>query len=132
MSPRNRIPLKRRRFGKKLRKLREQVALTQDEVGQLMRYSDSKISRFESGQMIDYHVLTAMLDLYGLTVPQWDPYLAEWEKAREPGWWAAYQLEDNGYVSMEDEAESITSIEPTFIPGCSRPRPTLALSSSSP
>jgi transcriptional regulator with XRE-family HTH domain len=117
MSPRNRIPLKRRRFGKRLRKLREQVGLTQDEVGQRMRYSDSKISRFEAGQLVDYHVLTAMLDLYGLTVPEWAPWLAEWERSREPGWWAAYHLDDQGYVSMEDEAESITSFEPAFIPG---------------
>jgi transcriptional regulator with XRE-family HTH domain len=117
MSSRDRAPLKRRRFGRRLRKLRELAGLTQEEVGKQMWYSDSKISRFESGQMPDYHVVTAMLDLYGLTVDQWQPYLQEWAIAREPGWWASYKLEDQGYISMEDEAESVRESQPNFVPG---------------
>jgi transcriptional regulator with XRE-family HTH domain len=112
-----RAPLNRRRLGRHLRKLRLQSGLTQEEVGRQMRYSDSKISRFESGQLPDYHVMTAMLDVYGLTVDQWAPYAEQWERAREPGWWAVYKLADTGYVSMEDEAESIRESQPCYIPG---------------
>jgi hypothetical protein len=35
----------------------------------------------------------------------------------EPGWWTVYKLEDQGYVSMEHEAESVRNLEPLFIPG---------------
>jgi Domain of unknown function (DUF5753) len=82
-----------------------------------MRYSDSKISRFESGQLPDFHALTALLDLYGLTAGQRKPIAQEWERAKEPGWWAGYRLADNAYVSMEDEAMSIRQFDCGFIPG---------------
>jgi hypothetical protein len=82
-----------------------------------MRYSDSKISRFESGQLPDFHVLTAMLDLYGLTVNDWEPILAEWDRANEPDWWSVYRLADVSYVSMEHAARSVRESQPSFIPG---------------
>jgi transcriptional regulator with XRE-family HTH domain len=113
----NRAPLKRRRLGRRLWRLRMQSGLTQEEVGREMHYSDSKISRFESGQLPDYHALTAMLDLYGLTVSQWQPIIAEWKLAKEPGWWAVYKLDDVGYVSMEDEAIEVRESQPSYIPG---------------
>jgi hypothetical protein len=82
-----------------------------------MGYSDSKISRFESGQLPDYHVMTAMLDLYGLPVNDWTPIAEEWERARKSGWWVAYKPDDQAYVSMEDEAQSVRESQPSFVPG---------------
>jgi transcriptional regulator with XRE-family HTH domain len=117
MGSSNRATLPRRRLGRHLRHLRQQIGWTQEEVARKMYYSDSKISRFESGQLPDRHVLTAMLDLYGLTVSEWAPVLDEWERARKPGWWTVYKLDDQGYVSMEHEAQSIRESQPSFIPG---------------
>jgi hypothetical protein len=40
-----------------------------------------------------------------------------WKIARQPGWWATYKLEDQGYVSMEDEAVLVRELQPSFVPG---------------
>jgi transcriptional regulator with XRE-family HTH domain len=109
--------LHRRRLGRHLQRLREQAGLTQFEAGRLLHYSDSKISRVEAGQLPDYHAMCAMLDLYGLTVSQWEPFKERWEIASQPGWWATYRLEDQGYVSMEDEAILVREFQQSFVPG---------------
>jgi transcriptional regulator with XRE-family HTH domain len=114
---RERAPLHRRRLGRSLRRLRERAGLTQVETGRLLEYSDSKISRVEAGQLPDFHAMCAMLDLYGLTVSQWEPLKEQWRIAKQPGWWASYKLEDQGYISMEDEAVSVREYQPSFIPG---------------
>ncbi|HEX4701927.1 MAG TPA: helix-turn-helix transcriptional regulator, partial [Pseudonocardiaceae bacterium] len=114
---RERAPLHRRRLGRQLQKLREQAGLTQRAAAKRLHYSDSKISRFEAGQLPDYHGMCAMLDLYSLTYDQWDAYKEMWEIAAEPGWWAMYKLDNQGYVSMEHEAVSVREFQPCFIPG---------------
>jgi transcriptional regulator with XRE-family HTH domain len=114
---RERAPLHRRRLGRSLRRLRERAGLTQMEAGRRLSYSDSKISRVEAGQLPDIHAMCAMLDLYGLTVSQWEPYKEQWKIAKQPGWWATYKLDDQGYVSMEDEAVLVREFQPSFVPG---------------
>jgi transcriptional regulator with XRE-family HTH domain len=100
-----------------LKQLREQSGLTQEEVGRELGYSDSKISRFESGQLPDLYVMYAMLDRYGVTFDQWPAYRELWQVASLKGWWTAYKLTDQGYVSMEHEAESVRDYQLSFIPG---------------
>jgi transcriptional regulator with XRE-family HTH domain len=117
VTARERAPLHRRRLGRRLRKLREQAGLTQQEAGRRLSYSDSKISRVEAGQLPDIHAMCAMLDLYGLTISQWEPIKEQWKVAKQPGWWASYRLDDQGYVSMEDEAVLVRTFQPSFIPG---------------
>lgn len=117
MTAQVRVPFRRRQLGRTLRRLREQARLTQEEAGARLRYSDSKICRVEAGQLPDYHGLRAMLDLYGLIVNDWQPVLDLWELASKPGWWQAYGLDDQGYVSMEDEAEAVREFQPGFVPG---------------
>jgi transcriptional regulator with XRE-family HTH domain len=104
-------------LGRQLQKLREQAGLTQRESGKRLRYSDSKISRVEAGQLPDYHAMCAMLDLYGLTYDQWDAYKEMWEIAAEPGWWAMYKLDNQGYISMEHEATSVRGYYCGLLPG---------------
>jgi transcriptional regulator with XRE-family HTH domain len=104
-------------LGRQLQKLREQAGLTQRESAKRLRYSDSKISRVEAGQLPDYHAMCAMLDLYGLTFDQWDAYKDMWEIAAEPGWWAMYKLVDQGYVSMEHEATLVREYQSSLLPG---------------
>jgi transcriptional regulator with XRE-family HTH domain len=114
---RDRAPLHRRRLGRALKRLREQARLTQEEAGAPLRYSDSKISRIESGQLPDYAVLITLLDFYGLISDQHGPYVELWELACQPGWWNAYKLDDQGYVSMEHEATTVREFQPSFVPG---------------
>lgn len=106
-----------RQLGRALRALREGARLTQTQAGELLRYDDQKISRIEKGQVPDVHALEAMLDRYGLTVSEWEPYLAMWDRANERGWWRAFGLDDMGYVSVEHDASMVRSFQDHFIPG---------------
>jgi transcriptional regulator with XRE-family HTH domain len=117
VNARDRAPLHRRRLGRLLKGLRENARLTQEEAGRALGYSDSKISRFEAGQLPDLYVMFAMLDRYGLTFDQWEPVRELWKLASQKGWWTAYKLLDQGYVSMEDEAASVRTYQMSFVPG---------------
>ena len=106
-----------RRLGGELRTLRIQAGFTQQEAGRKLHYNDQKISRFECGQVRGYHSLRAMLDLYGLPVNDWEPYLDLWELATKRGWWLAYGLDNQQFVGMEDEASAVRQFQASFVPG---------------
>lgn len=91
--------------------------MSQEKAARLLRYTDSTISRIENGQLPPYHGLRAMLDLYGVTVDQWDAFIALYDRAREKGWWHAYGVDDAGYVSMEDEACRVREFQLGVVPG---------------
>ncbi|WP_225978023.1 helix-turn-helix domain-containing protein [Gandjariella thermophila] len=114
---RSRPTFRQRQLGRELRRLREQAGLSQEKAATLLRYTDSTISRIENGQLPPYHGLRAMLDLYGVTVDQWDWYLDLYDRAREKGWWHAYGLLDAGYVGMEDEACRVREFQLGLVPG---------------
>jgi transcriptional regulator with XRE-family HTH domain len=98
--------------------LREAAGLTQLGAAKRLHYNHRKMSRVELAcQVPSYHDLRAMLDLYGLSIDQWDPYIEMADRAREKGWYQAYGLDDYGYVSMEDEANLIREVQPGFVPG---------------
>lgn len=117
MAAQVRVPFRRRQLGRELRRLRERAGFSQLEAGKRLVYSEKKVSRFELGQVPDYHALRAMLDLYGLIVNDWERYLDLWDRARQRGWWQAYGLDAQGYVSMEDEAETVREFQTGFVPG---------------
>jgi transcriptional regulator with XRE-family HTH domain len=109
---------RRRQLARTLRRLREAAGLTQLGAAKRLHYNNRKMSRVELAyQVPTYHDLRAMLDLYGLSIDQWDPYIELADRAREKGWYQAYGLDDYGYVSMEDEANLIREVQPGFIPG---------------
>lgn len=91
--------------------------MTQHEAATRLEFSLSKVSRIESGQRPGLHEFRAMLDIYGLPSGDWEPYLDEYRRAKENGWWRAYGLSDQGYVSMEDEASRVREFQNGFIPG---------------
>jgi transcriptional regulator with XRE-family HTH domain len=113
----NRQPFRRRLLGRKLAKLREHAGITQQEVADHLEYSLSKISRFEHGQLPDIHALKQMLDFFGLTVSEWEPYLEMWRRAKAKRWYHMYGLDDQNYISMEDEASELWEWQCLFIPG---------------
>ena len=103
----HRVPFRKRQLGRTLRELRMRAGLTQDQVARAMRCSDSTISRFENGEPPGYHPLRSLLDEYRVTGDRWDAAVAMWERATAKGWWHAFDLDDHGYVSMEDEASLV-------------------------
>jgi transcriptional regulator with XRE-family HTH domain len=106
-----------RLLGRTLRRLREQNRMTQEEVAARMRFSTAKMSRLEQGQLPNYHEFLAMLDLFGVIVSDYDEYIRMFDRARERGWWHAYGLDDQGYVSLEAEASEVWNYELGYIPG---------------
>lgn len=109
---------RRRQLARTLRRLRADASLSQAGAADKLHINHRTMSRIELGHQVPgYHDLRAMLDLYGLTVDVWDPYLTMAERARERGWYQAYGLDDYGYVSMEDEASQIRQVQLSFVPG---------------
>jgi transcriptional regulator with XRE-family HTH domain len=108
---------RQRRLGEALRVLRERARLTQIEAARGLRYDHRKLSRIENGQRPEYHAFRAMLDLYGLTVPEWEPYLDLYERACEKGWWHAYGLDDQGFLSVENDATKSGDFQLGCVPG---------------
>jgi transcriptional regulator with XRE-family HTH domain len=98
--------------------LRAATGLSQQDAAKRLHFDHRRMSRIELGQQVPrYHDLRAMLDLYGLSIDAWDPYLEMAEQARRKSWYHAYGLDDYGYVSMEDEASQVREVQPAFVPG---------------
>ncbi|OZM70035.1 transcriptional regulator [Amycolatopsis antarctica] len=106
-----------RQLGRTLRRLREQAGLNQNEVGDRLRFSNSKMSRVEQGRLSNYHEFLALLDLYGVIVADYNEYLTIFDRANEKGWWRAYGLDDRGFVSIEADASVVRNYELGFVPG---------------
>jgi transcriptional regulator with XRE-family HTH domain len=106
-----------RQLGRALRRLREQVGLTQDEAGVGLRFSKSKMSRIEAGFLPDYHGFRALLDRYGIIVSDWGEYIAAFDRARQKGWWFHYGVDNRGFLPIEAEASSVREFQFGYIPG---------------
>jgi transcriptional regulator with XRE-family HTH domain len=117
VTKRGRPTLRRRLLGRELRRLREESGLSQEDAARDLNCTDSTVSRVEQGQLPNYHALRAMLDLYGLTVDQWQPYLDMYERAKERGWWQAYGVDARGFIALEHEACVVREYQPGFVPG---------------
>ena len=106
-----------RRLGEVLRELRRRAGLSQQEAADRLNYDHRKISRIEKGQRPDYHGMRAMLDTYGVPFSQWEPYMEMYARALEKGWWTKYDLEDQGYISLEHDAAKVSDFQVTYVPG---------------
>lgn len=108
---------RQRRLGEALRVLRERAGLTQQEAAAKLRYDHRKLSRIENGQRPEYHGLRAMLDQYGLTASECAPYLDMYDRAMEKGWWHPYGLDDQGFISLENDAKAVRDFQLGYVPG---------------
>lgn len=106
-----------RRLGEVLRELRVRAGLSQQEAADRLNYDHRKISRIEKGQKPDYHGMRAMLDTYGVPFSQWEPYMEMYARALEKGWWTKYDLDDQGYISLEHDAAKVSDFQITYVPG---------------
>lgn len=112
-------PFQRRMLGKKLRHLRGEAGFTASEVAKRLEISTGRLSRIENGEVApDIPLAKYLLDLYGIPVNDWEPWLEEARAARKAkGWWQAYGVAARGYVALETAAISVTTFEIAHMPG---------------
>ncbi|MGW0324754.1 helix-turn-helix domain-containing protein [Nocardia sp. NPDC003183] len=111
----------RRMLGLRLQQLRREQCLTQQEVGEKVWASGSKISRIESGLVrLDRNGVVELLAFYGVSDPsEHDKYLSLVDLGSRPGWW--HRDSDSlpkGFelLSLESAAHLIRCYEPAVVP----------------
>jgi transcriptional regulator with XRE-family HTH domain len=114
--------VRRRRLAVELRRLRERAELTGDQVAKRMKWSASKLSRFENAHAIPRAVeIRKLLALYGVEGSYADDLLALAREAAGKGWWETFSStlppEYAALIGMEAEARSVLSWEPLIVPG---------------
>ncbi|MEV0617002.1 helix-turn-helix transcriptional regulator [Nonomuraea sp. NPDC050404] len=110
-------------LGSQLRKLREARNVTREEAGNLIRGSESKISRMELGRVgFKERDVADLLTLYGVVDQQARSAVLDLvATANEPGWW--HRFNDvlptwfQAFVGLEEAAARIRTYEVQFVPG---------------
>jgi transcriptional regulator with XRE-family HTH domain len=109
--------------GAQLRRLREERGITRESAGDVIRGSESKISRLELGKVsFKERDIADLLTHYGVEDgAQRDAILSLAREANAPGWWHNYDdvLPSwfETYVGLEEAASLIRTYEVQFIPG---------------
>ncbi|GHH72948.1 transcriptional regulator [Streptosporangium violaceochromogenes] len=110
-------------MGAELRRLREAQNITQEEAGDAIRASHSKMSRLELGRTgFKQRDVVDLLTLYGVVDDaERATLLSLAEQAGKPGWWQAYgdavPQWFESYLGLEQAACVIRSYEVQFVPG---------------
>lgn len=110
--------VRRRRLGQELRLLREAAFLTGEDAALKLGWSNSKLSRIETGRNAakDRDVV-ALLDLYRVKGSERrEPLLALARDARRKGWWQLYKIPYSTYVGLEADAVTMRTYE-VVVPG---------------
>jgi Domain of unknown function (DUF5753)/Helix-turn-helix domain len=110
-------------LGNRLRRFREEAAISPDRAGYEIRASRSKISRMENGKVgFKERDVADLLDLYGIADSETRESLKVLARqANAPGWWSRYGdimtdwLEE--YLGLEAAASVIRTFELQFING---------------
>lgn len=118
----NRVTLRGRWLGQRLRELREANGQTLEHVAEFMQRTNGTISRFENGVYpVRRPDMMAMLDLYGVNDPrQRDGLLKLGESAWQTGWWDGYaDVSDEfiDFVWLEEVAAEHWLFDNTLLPG---------------
>jgi hypothetical protein len=95
--------------------MRAEARMTLDAAAVALFRTKSALHRIEKGEtMVDVHVVKSMMDLYD----HYDPDLIdEAVRARKPGWWTKYGVENRGYIDIESEANEVWDVALILIPG---------------
>ena len=107
--------VRRRRLAAELKRLRTAAGLTGEQVaerlGPLGRWSVSKVSRIETGQVAVHHGDVAdLLDLYGLSGgPLRDELVEIARESGKRGWWQSYRDVLPGHITPILDFEACTS-----------------------
>jgi transcriptional regulator with XRE-family HTH domain len=122
VAPRPSPTARRRRLAAALRQMREARQLSCADAGQAVRWSESKISRIETGRVgIRQPDLERLLDLYEVAGEERAALLTLGRQAAHRGWWHSYSdalpgwFED--FVGLEDGAKSLLIYDNQLVPG---------------
>jgi hypothetical protein len=110
-------------LGAQLRRLREAKQISPEQAGYVIRASDSKISRLETGRVsFKDRDIVDLLALYGVTDEALRDEVRELAaRASSPGWWHGYSdmlaswFEE--YLGLEEAAVHIDTYEAQVVPG---------------
>jgi transcriptional regulator with XRE-family HTH domain len=111
--------VRRRRLGIELRAIREAIPLRGDEAARLLKWSNSKLSRIETGRSTPTPAdVTKLLDLYKVADEERREQIALLTReARRKGWWQLYSdIPYSTYIGLEAEASEMLTYE-NVVPG---------------
>ncbi len=114
--------VRRRRLAAELREIRESKGRSGETVAAALRWSPSKISRYERAKTgLRPREVERLLDYYQITGPRRELLLALAEDAAQKGWWEDYSdilTEDyQQFIGLEHEAASIAVWHVDVVPG---------------
>jgi transcriptional regulator with XRE-family HTH domain len=122
LAPRPSPTARRRRLAAALRQLRESRHLSCADAGKAAGWSESKISRIETGRVgVRQPDLERLLDLYEVSGDARAALLALGRQAAHRGWWHSYAdalprwFED--YVGLEDGAKALLTYQNQLVHG---------------
>ncbi|WP_406688422.1 helix-turn-helix transcriptional regulator [Saccharopolyspora sp. ID03-671] len=106
---------RRRRLARRIRRLREDAGITQEQAAAALDMSTSALSRKETGEVAtSVHEVRSMMDLYDA----YDPGLVDLARsAKAKPWWHAYGITSRGYYDLEEEAAVVRDWQSTYVPG---------------
>src|SRR5882724_1863818 len=104
--------VRRRRLASELREIRESKGKSGDAVAAALKWSPSKISRYELARTgLKPREVERLLDYYGVSGPRRELLLALAEDAARKGWWEefadALSADYQQFIGLEHEATSI-------------------------
>jgi len=114
--------VRRRRLAAELREIRESKGKSGDAVAAALKWSPSKISRYERARTgLQPREVERLLDYYEITGPRRALLLALAEDAAQKGWWEEYadglSADYQQYIGLEHEASSIDIWDVDVAPG---------------
>jgi transcriptional regulator with XRE-family HTH domain len=114
--------VRRRRLAAELREIRESKGKSGDAVAAALRWSPSKISRYERAKTgLQPREVERLLDYYEITGSRRQLLLELAEDATQKGWWEEYGDKLNPdyrqFIGLEDEASSIAIWQVDVLPG---------------
>jgi transcriptional regulator with XRE-family HTH domain len=114
--------VRRRRLAAELREIRESKGKSGDAVAAALRWSPSKISRYERAKTgLQPREVERLLDYYEITGDRRQMLLALAEDATQKGWWEDYadslSADYQQFIGLEHEASSIAVWHVDVLPG---------------
>ncbi len=114
--------VRRRRLAAELRGIRESKGKSGDAVAAALRWSPSKISRYERAKTgLQPREVERLLDYYEITGPRRELLMALAEDATQKGWWEDYadslSPDYQQFIGLEDEASSMAVYHVDVLPG---------------
>jgi transcriptional regulator with XRE-family HTH domain len=114
--------VRRRRLAAELREIRESKGKSGDTVAAALKWSPSKISRYERARTgLQPREVERLLDYYGITGPRRELLLTLAEEAAQKGWWEEFadglSADYQQFIGLEHEASSIAIWHVDVVPG---------------